>query len=135
MPASSESPTLMAWSCFLTMRFLRWFWRSLVAISQNKPETALGDSGLARWPVHSGENVARFIFSRSHFTTNPPRVKFNAFLPPADLELSVYRTSGLQEVEIWELGKTRVAVPSGRTLKARGDFRAGSVRGSLSIQR
>ncbi len=117
------------------MKFQGSFWRSLVAIFQGRPKAAVKEANLSDVPVQPAENLARYIFSRNHFTTSPRRVKFNAFLPPADLELSIYRTSGLQEPQIWELGNTRVAAPSGRTIKARGDLKAASVGTALSVQR
>lgn len=48
-------------------------------------------------------------------------MKYAAYLPASNGETSVYRTSGLTEEEIWEIGQEKVAKPSGRSLHARGD--------------
>jgi hypothetical protein len=118
------------------MKFLRASWRNFFGIFQSSPKSSpWKEVGLADWPVHSGENLARYIFSRNHFTVFPPRVKFNAFLPPADLELSVFRITGLTEDQIWTIGTTRVATTRGKTPKARGDVKAASVKNGLSVQR
>lgn len=59
------------------------------------------------------------------------QLKFRAFLPSQkDDELSIMRTDDLAEPDVWVLGDT-IAVPSGRTIYARGDFLAPDVRASF----
>ena len=52
-------------------------------------------------------------------------VKAEAFMPPVNkgiTEISVYRTQGCSENEIWAIGQRYVADPGNRTLYARGDI-------------
>lgn len=51
------------------------------------------------------EPLTRFIFSRSHFNVPKNRVKHQAFLPPTDLKLSVFRIEGLTDGEVWQIGE------------------------------
>ena len=45
-------------------------------------------------------------------------------MPPRNGGLSVFRTSGLENTEIWELGKAFAAGESGREVLGRADLRA-----------
>lgn len=60
-------------------------------------------------PLDKGEPLTRFLLSRSLFSRAKGRVKHNAFMPPADLRLSVFRTYDLDEPDIWDLGQRCVA--------------------------
>ena len=71
--------------------------------------------------VATSEQIARYILSKSYFSTTNRAVKYGAYLPAPNGETSVYRISGLSEEEIWEIGQEDVAKPSRRTLYARGD--------------
>jgi len=51
-------------------------------------------------------------------------------MPPSNLRLSVYRSSGLSEATIWELGNQNVAVPRGKPLVGRADILASDVSDS-----
>lgn len=78
------------------------------------------------------ELLARFIFSRKHYSVENNRVKHGAFMPLSNpdtsvFEVSIFKISGLADEHIWSIGDTKVAQPSGRTLYARGDISAGSV--------
>lgn len=56
-------------------------------------------------------------------------INFRAFLPARkDDELSISRTDGLTDADVWAMGDSVVAAPSGRTVVARGDFRLREVR-------
>lgn len=68
--------------------------------------------------VAPNEPLARYIFSSRQF--NSTQVKTAAFIP-RDGEVSVFRTLGLNEDEIWDIGNNHVAPLSNRKLKARGD--------------
>ena len=76
--------------------------------------------------VPKNEKLARFIFSKRHFSVEKNLVKYGAFMPPPDSEdLSVFRTSGLPDSEVWSIG--REYVQGERRLRARGDLLAASV--------
>ena len=75
------------------------------------------------------ETLARFILTRRHFRTTG-RVMAEAFMPPADLKLSVFRVKGLKEKMVWNIGKNHVATPSKRTLYGRADVVVAQVRQS-----
>ena len=100
------------------IRFLKVFW-----------DTFRGDNAKHRAPdsIASNERVTRYILSRKQFSRENKRIKYAAFLPPRDLELSVYRTNRLDGGEIWEIGKRFVAEPQGKTVLARGDLQAATI--------
>ena len=54
--------------------------------------------------VDAAEILARYIYFRNQYRPSDNTVKYSAFMPPADKRLSVFRTSGLSEDAIWELG-------------------------------
>jgi|SRR6185436_970957 len=67
------------------------------------------------------ERVSRFILDKNHFKAG--HAKFRAFdPPPAEIALSVSRTEGLSDSQVWDHGDVHVARPSGRQIVARGDF-------------
>ena len=72
------------------------------------------------------EPLTRFIFSRSHFSASQKRVRHQAFLPPPELRLSVFRIERLAEDEIWRIGHE---IDAGRSenLRARADFSSDEV--------
>ena len=73
--------------------------------------------------VSPQEPVARYLSQSGHFSQEKRRVKPHAFLPePSRLATSVFRTHRLTESEIWALGETYVAGPTGRTLHGRADL-------------
>ena len=77
--------------------------------------------------VPPDEKLARFIFSKSHFSIVNKTVKYKAFIPPSNrVELSVYRISTLSDGEVWEIGRKYVETGD-RRLKARADFLADQV--------
>lgn len=85
-------------------------------------------------PVAPAEPLARFLLSSSQFSKKNQRVKFQAFMPPADLRLSVFRIVELSEAEVWRLGEQHVARAAGKTLHARADLAASAFTGQkLSI--
>jgi len=76
--------------------------------------------------VIEDEPLTRFIFSRSHFSAAQNRVKHQAFLPPADLKLSVFRIESLSAGEIWKIGG-EVEAERTEHLHARADFTGDAV--------
>jgi hypothetical protein len=55
--------------------------------------------------VREEETLARYLYGKSHFRTSTNTVKHHAFMPPSDKKVSVFRTDGLVEEEIWALGE------------------------------
>jgi hypothetical protein len=80
-------------------------------------------------PVEPQERISRFLCEAEHFNRAKQFVKFRAFLPRIqDIDLSVSRTAGLREGEVWVLADLHVGQPSGRLVIARGDFTPQDVR-------
>jgi hypothetical protein len=66
------------------------------------------------------------VFGKKSYAKATGRVKYGAFLPNLvnkRLELSVFRTSDIEESKIWEIGQL-VAAKRDRTLRARADLLA-----------
>lgn len=76
--------------------------------------------------IAANETVSRFILSRRHFSLQPPRIKAEAYMPRQG-EVSVFRTEGLREPQIWSIG-SEIAQSAKRTLHARGDTVVHEVR-------
>ena len=62
-----------------------------------------------------GEPLARFLCSSSWFGRESGRVKYSAFMP-RNGATSVFRVAGLDDLEVWEIGRRLVAGPAGRSL-------------------
>jgi hypothetical protein len=54
--------------------------------------------------IKDQEAIARFITSKRWYSREKNAVKPQAFMPPSDLKLSVFRIDNLSEPEIWEIG-------------------------------
>ena len=85
--------------------------------------------GSAQSEIRPSECISRFLVHTSEYSVTKQRVKHNAFFPPPNLKHSVYRTSGLDDSAIWEIGRSYVAEPREKTLKGRGDLRANVIFG------
>lgn len=79
--------------------------------------------------VDPGESLGRYLPEESYFSRRDNAVKPRAFMPPSDLKLSVFRTDGLSEEQIWEIGEKRViqAMSQAKTLYGRADIKVASV--------
>ena len=82
--------------------------------------------------VPENDTVSRFLLSKNHFARSKNIVKYGAFLPNHDGETSVYRTTGLTEATIWQIGEKFVRIPISKsrhscTLYGRGDIKAKEV--------
>jgi hypothetical protein len=76
-------------------------------------------------PVDLSEILSRFIFQRNWYRPSDNRVKYAAFMPnPNNGETSVFRTSGLANNEIWDIGEREVAIRRDKPILGRGDIRA-----------
>lgn len=73
------------------------------------------------------ERISRFILTRQQIKSSTGEIKYNAFIPPANGRLSVYRTQNLDEDTIWAIGVQYVAAPQGKTVRARGDLVAADI--------
>ena len=67
-------------------------------------------------PVSAAEDLSRYILDKSYFRSGDQSVKFTAFMPARDGELSVFRTSALEIDQILELGRDFVATPRNKSL-------------------
>jgi hypothetical protein len=75
-------------------------------------------------PIEPSEILSRYIFTEKYFRKDNS-VKWQAFKPKNN-ETSVYRTSGLSENDIWNIGRD-VEFLTGRSLEGRADIRTSSV--------
>ncbi len=83
-------------------------------------------------PVDNHELLARFVFHSRYIRSNGT-VKQEAFIPK-NRKLSIIRHIGLNESELWEIGKDMVSIRP-ETLYGRADFFAREVRkNSLQIE-
>jgi len=103
------------------MRFLKKYWRAFRGSSAETEFPSIADE------IEPTEPIARYIFSSSHYAATIGRVKPAAFMPPENLQTSVFRIQGLTDNEVWSLGFRHVATPGRPSLKARADFIAESV--------
>lgn len=69
-----------------------------------------------------GETLSRYIVERNHIRTSNQTVRHHAFIPPSHGRLSVFRTTGLAESDVWQLGNEYVAPARGKPLLARADL-------------
>lgn len=74
------------------------------------------------------EVISRFAMSSRHYGTQPLEAKFPLFMPPDDLRMSVYRTSGIAVEETWALGQQYVADPQQKQIKGKADLLASELR-------
>jgi hypothetical protein len=81
------------------------------------------DSISVPYELTADEFVARFIYSDRHFSVSSRRPNQRAFNPSPHTTLSVAHSTGLADLEIWELGRrTMGTVPGRRTIHARADI-------------
>lgn len=57
------------------------------------------------YELSAGEVVVRFIYSQRRMNKSYTRPMPDAFYPPPDDQLSVVHSTGLQDREIWEIGR------------------------------
>lgn len=85
--------------------------------------------------VSPDESITRFIGQKAHIRTSNQTVKHNAFMPNRAGETSVYRITGINDVEIYEIGKEFFADTTGRPLLGRADIIASEIlKRQLSIE-
>jgi hypothetical protein len=76
--------------------------------------------------ITAQEALARFITSKRWYSREKNVVKPQAFMPPPDLRLSVFRIDNLSESEIWKIGFKKVIsnMNQPRNLHGRADIQA-----------
>jgi hypothetical protein len=76
--------------------------------------------------VNGQETIARYITSKRWYSRKKNIVKPQAFMPPPDHRLSVFRIDNLSESEIWEIGFKKVISKMNppRNLHGRADILA-----------
>lgn len=72
--------------------------------------------------IDQTEIVSRYIMDKNCYAATKNRVKYSAFMPSKNGEVSVYRISGISEHEIWDIGKKYVAEKRNKKLRARADL-------------
>lgn len=69
------------------------------------------------------ENLSRFILHKDYIRASDNTVKPAAFMPnPKNGETSVFRTSGIEANEIWDIGDREVASKHDKSLLGRADI-------------
>lgn len=76
--------------------------------------------------INPSDDLTKYIFNKSQFSSSNKRVKYSVFIPPSNRLLSVFRIVGLSEAEVWEIGNA-VSTERGLTLLARADIKVSSV--------
>lgn len=76
--------------------------------------------------INGQEAIARYITSKRWYSRGKNVVKPQAFMPPSDLRLSVFRIDNLTEPEIWKIGFKKVIgkMNQPRNLHGRADIQA-----------
>lgn len=83
--------------------------------------------------INADEVLARYIFSRSQYSSSNQTVKYTAFIPPPEKRLSVFRISDLTEDEIFTIGDN-IGILRSKSCVGRADIRATAVvESALSI--
>ena len=85
--------------------------------------------------ITAQEALARFITSKRWYSREKNVVKPQAFMPPRDLKLSVFRIDNLSEPEIWKIGFKKVIdkMNQPKNLHGRADIQALNILG-ISLQ-
>lgn len=102
------------------MNSLKRYWITFKEFLHKSPKTKTSSPQ----PIEDNEPLGRYLLSKNYFSRKNSRVKYSAFMPPADLQLSVFRTQGLTEGEIWTLGEKEVVekAPTPKTLYGRAEI-------------
>jgi hypothetical protein len=76
--------------------------------------------------IDGQETIARYLTSKRWYSREKNVVKPQAFMPPPDLRLSVFRIDNLLEPEIWKIGFKKVIgnMNQPRNLHGRADIQA-----------
>ena len=72
--------------------------------------------------------LSRFLFQKGYFKRAENRAVQAAFMPPTDLQLSTFLTTGMAAANIWDLGKEALASHPPPRLYGRADVDVGAVQ-------
>lgn len=78
-------------------------------------------------PLDLSEILSRFILQTNWFSSSENRVKYAAYIPNRNGETSVFRTSGIANDEIWDIGDREVSIKRGKPILGRADIRVNNV--------
>ena len=78
--------------------------------------------------IDDADTLARYVLDHDHYSRTKNKLRPRVFLPPADLRLSVFVTTALNDGEVTDIGQREVAEPCGRTLHGWAHLDAGRVR-------
>jgi len=67
-------------------------------------------------PIRPEERLTRYVLFTSYYRPSDRTVKHSAFLPDKTGGTSLYRTSGLDDKAVQDLGNERVAAPQNKVL-------------------
>ena len=106
------------------MKFLKQFWTILIGCFHEK-------SGTLK-QISDQEVLARYITSKRWFSRQKEIVKPQAFMPPPNLKLSVFRIENLSDPEIWKIGVKQVIdkMKQPKNLYGRADIQAVNILGT-----
>lgn len=71
--------------------------------------------------------LSRFLFQTNHFSRAENRAFPDAFMPPPDLQLSTFFTTGMPPIEIWQIGRHALASHPRPRLYGHADIDVGSI--------
>jgi hypothetical protein len=74
-------------------------------------------------PIAEDERITRYITEKGKIRPSTGKPGYNAYMPPTNLRLSVYRTEEMMDPEIWQVGDDFVSRPD-RPVLARADLPA-----------
>jgi hypothetical protein len=72
--------------------------------------------------IEKEERLSRFIFSSNHYRKSDNIIKPAAFMPAPNKTTSVFRTSNLNDSDIWTLGERYVVPKRQKPIVGRGDI-------------
>lgn len=78
--------------------------------------------------VDPADVLSRFLFHKNHFKRLETQARPEAFMPPQDLRLSTFLTTGMTAAETWQMGKDVLAFHPQPRLHGRADIDVLSVQ-------
>ena len=78
-------------------------------------------------PVDPLEVLSRFILQKKWYKPSDNSVKYAAFMPNKNNQTSVFRTSGISNNVIWDIGDHEVSAKLCKPILGRADVHASSV--------
>jgi hypothetical protein len=74
------------------------------------------------------EDLSRYFDEKGKYRPSDMTAKYNLFMPPQTLKLSVYRTSGMDEAEIWQIAADHIEPKRGKGVIGRANLKAAFVK-------